>query len=66
MAMKRIIEQMSLSTLASNFEAERIDPTLVPSISEGQLMRLGVGTMSLQLRLKQLCQAYIQAETQES
>ncbi|XP_070550728.1 angiopoietin-1 receptor-like [Ptychodera flava] len=66
MAMKRILEQMSLSTLASNFEAERIDPTLVPSMSEGQLMRLGVGTMGLQLRLKQLCQAYIQAETQES
>lgn len=53
--MESILRKLNLGHLLERFEAERIEPELVSSMSDGNLANLGVSTIGDRVRLRELC-----------
>ena len=53
--MEAILEQLGLGTLLEKFSDEKVDPHLILAMLESALIRLGVATMGVGIRMKELC-----------
>ncbi len=54
-AMERILQQLNMGTLLVKFQAERMDPSTVSSLSDTELARLGVAMIGDRIQLRELC-----------
>ena len=53
--MDDILTKLNLETLAAVFRQERIVPTIVQSMSDEEIERLGVTAIGDRVRLRELC-----------
>ena len=53
--MEAILNELELGILKETFEAERVQPEVMASLSDGNLASLGVSTIGDRIRLRDLC-----------
>ena len=54
-AIEAILRKLKLEKLIVKFQEEHVDISVVLSLSDNELMRLGVDTIGDRVRLKELC-----------
>lgn len=53
--MEVILQELGLGTLIDRFSEERVDPDVLVSLNDNELVRLGVNTIGERVRLRELC-----------
>lgn len=61
--MEKILKDLGLSILLQKFKDERIDETIALSLTDSELIRLGVGTIGDRVRFRELCKEAATAST---
>ena len=64
--MQAILNELGLGILIEKFEAERVEPEVVASLSDGNLASLGVSTIGDRIRLRELCTKSLEKSRNES
>ena len=64
--MEKILEEVGLSTLLQRFMEERIEPEIVPAMTDVELTCLGVTTIGDRVRLRAVCRSAAEREKSDS
>lgn len=64
--MDAILQELNLGTLIERFSEERVDPEILVSLNDNELVRLSVNTIGERARLRDLCRNKLAENRQPS